>query len=265
MKLSIKNLMKNMFLIKRKFYLKFFSKGKYFCPFCNKSYSKLMSCGSRLKIFKDKKIIGGGRRKNSVCPNCMSYDRERLIYIFLKEKKLLNKKGLKVLHVAPEKNLQRVFNKMGIENISVDLESPLADIRMDITNITYPDNSFDAIICNHILEHIPHDIVAIKELYRVLKKGGWAILQVPFSLVLPKTYENEKIVNFKDRQKFFGQKDHVRIYGKDYVERLKSGGFKVDYIKLGNKLSERYALNKGEGFFSAKNEVKSTNPKRSVF
>src|SRR4249920_3892182 len=115
-----------------------------------------------------------------------------------------------------------------INYVSANLDSPLAMIRMDISKIPYKANCFDVIICNHVLEHIPNDRQAMSDLYRVLKPGGWAILQVPISLSLDRTYEDPTAVTREEREKKFGQHDHVRIYAKDYKDRLENVGFTVE-------------------------------------
>lgn len=133
-----------------------------------------------------------------------------------------------------------------LDYISADLESPLATVRMDITNILFDDNTFDVILCVHVLEHVMDDRKAMRELYRVLKPGGWAILQSPVDPDYEKTFEDPDIVSPEDRERFFGQKNHVRIYGRDYKDRLEEAGFtvKVDgYIReSGADLIERYGL-----------------------
>jgi len=132
-----------------------------------------------------------------------------------------------MLHVAP----QLVFAKLlkyhiGAGYLTADLYNPRAMVKMDVTNIQYPDESFDVIYCSHVLEHVLDDKQAIREFYRVLKSDGWAILLVPISG--DKTFEDPSITDPAERLKLFGQEDHVRRYGTDYIERLKEAGFKVD-------------------------------------
>ncbi len=129
-------------------------------------------------------------------------------------------------------------------------------VRMDITDIQFPENSFDAIICNHVLEHVIDDYKAMTELHRVLKPGGWAILQVPISLSLDKTYEDFSITTARGREEAFGQDDHVRIYAKDYASRLEQAGFKVNVFNwdavagsFGGS-SNKYGLNEDEQIYS---------------
>lgn len=153
-----------------------------------------------------------------------------------------------MLHIAPELCYMSRFESMkNLEYITGDIESPLAKIKMDIHEIPMDDDSIDVIFCNHVLEHVENDIKALNEMKRVLKPGGWAILQIPFFYPLrEQTYEDKSITDPKDREKAFGQDDHVRMYGKDYSSRLQSVGFEViedDYvIKLPIEKLTRYAL-----------------------
>jgi len=242
----------NFFIRIRGLYFLFALKGtNYTCPFCDHSFSKFLPAGHNFKVLNEKKIIGGGYRKNVTCPFCSSRDRERLVYLFLKSQNLVKPK-MRLLHIAPEINLQKNLKKKHIEYFSADLDSPLAKIKMDIENIKFPVNYFDAIICNHVLEHINDDKKAMRELYRVLKPSGWAILQVPYSPIMKTTFEDPAIVTLKEREKIFGQSDHVRIYGNDYTERLQSVGFQVKKEKLDAVSIKKFALNPDEEVFFCK-------------
>ena len=123
-------------------------------------------------------------------------------------------------------------------------------MKADICALPFKDNSFDIILCNHVLEHIPNDRKAISELYRVLKPSGWGIFQIPQDLNREVTYEDDSITDKKERAKIFGQYDHVRIYGRDYFDKLSSVGFKVEEVDYTSTLSEndinRDRLAKGE-------------------
>ena len=131
----------------------------FYCHFCQQNHKEFLPAGLDIPVLKEKKVIGGGYRLNAMCPGCGSFDRERLIYIYLKNKRNnLFSENLKVLHVAPEANLQKVIMaQQNIDYLSSDINSPLAAVQMDITDIKYEDNSFDVVICNHVLEHIPDD------------------------------------------------------------------------------------------------------------
>ena len=159
-----------------------------------------------------------------MCPNCHSLERHRFLWLILQylwEEGRICDKG-KMLHFAPEPCLAMKFKK-SFEYISADLDPEIAMVAMDITDIKFPDNTFDAIVCNHVLEHIPDDRKAISELYRVMKKGGWGSLQVP--LKGETTYEDDTITTPEAREKAFGQFDHVRLYGSDFYRRLLEVGF----------------------------------------
>jgi SAM-dependent methyltransferase len=200
-------------------------------------------------------IVGGGYRENVSCPRCFSIDRERLIYLFLKRNKPnLFENKIRLLHVAAEKAIRKTFRRLpNIDYLTADLNSPLADIKMDITDINQNDNTFDIIICNHVLEHILDDEKAMSELFRVLKPGGFAILQVPLSYLIENTIEDPSITKPEDREKLFGQRNHVRIYGKDYKKLLEQVGFSVEFYdfiaELGKQDAHKYGLLKDEKIF----------------
>ena len=228
---------------------------KYECPFCNGNYSKFLPTGSNRPIVVEKKIIGAGLRENALCPRCFSNDRERLVYLYMnKYKESIFNETISILHIAAEKNLSKKLKSFSnINHLSADLYSPLADIKMDITDIKQDDNIYDVIICNHVLEHIPDDIKAMKELYRVLKKGGFAILQVPISYVIKETFEDFSVTTPQEREKIFGQIDHVRIYGSDYTTRLESSGFDVNAINstdaFNSEEMQKYGLSEDEKIY----------------
>jgi SAM-dependent methyltransferase len=179
-------------------------------------------------VLKEHDVVGSGYR-HTLCPVCHSFDRERLLYLYLLYETDLFAGRYRVLHIAPEQRVKTVLSrKINLEYLTADLLESDVMIKVDITNIHFRDDSFDAIICNHVLEHIIDDRRAMAELYRVLKPSGWAILQVPISLSLGTTYEDTSITTEKGREKAFGQSDHVRIYAKDYETRLSQTGFKVD-------------------------------------
>jgi SAM-dependent methyltransferase len=157
----------------------------------------------------------------------------------------------KVLHFAPEQEFYKRFKKQSnLDYTTTDLFSPLADVKADICNLPFEDNSYDIILCNHVLEHIPDDTKAMQELYRVLKPGGMGIFQIPQDLSRATTFTDDSITDPKERAKIFGQYDHVRVYGRDYFDKLRSIGFKVDEVdytkKIAPELVEKYCLAKGE-------------------
>lgn len=181
------------------------------------------------------------------CPACGSLRRHRLVWLYLQQCTNFFKDRLKVLHFAPEYVFQKVFEQMpNLEYISADWSSPRSMLKMDITNIEFPPNTFDVIITNHVLEHIPDDRKAMRELHRVLRPGGFAILQSPVNRNRPVTYEDPTITLPADRKRAFGQEDHVRVYGLDYKARLEECGFHVtpdDFGRtLGDEKIQQYVL-----------------------
>jgi len=157
-----------------------------------------------------------------------------------------------VLHIAPEACYINRFEKLhGANYITADIESPLAKVKMDIHQIPFDENHFDVVLCNHVLEHVQDDIQAMKEIHRVLKPGGFAILQIPFFNPIPDvTFEDASIIDKREREKIFGQDDHVRKYGKDYPQRIALSGLKVIEEGFVNNLSDetrkKFGLAKGE-------------------
>ena len=220
--------------------LAFFLKGtNYTDPIDGKSFKTFLPYGY------------GNQRNNVLSPSTLSLERHRLLWLYLNNETKFFTDYLKVLHFAPEQAFYKRFRSMkNLEYITTDLNSPLADVKADICNLPFKDNEFDVILCNHVLEHIPDDTKAMQELYRVLKPGGFGIFQIPQDLTRAMTFEDDTITDKKERAKVFGQYDHVRIYGKDYFNKLRSIGFKVDEVNYTARLSEdmikKYCLAKGE-------------------
>jgi len=233
----------------------------YRCPICNYYCKEFLPFGIELDVIVKKEIIGAGLR-NSVCVKCGSRDRERLVYLYLKKVlRIEHKSSIKnILHIAPEPRLSKFIMNIKDKNyicgdlISEGYNYPDYVQELDVTNLPFDDSYFDLIICNHVLEHIENDSDAMKELFRVLNKNGVSILQVPISKKINKTFENPKITNPKDREIYFGQYDHVRIYGMDYKKRLESVGFLVEESNLASEWSY-YGTNIDEPLFVAKKNI----------
>ncbi|MBT4412763.1 MAG: class I SAM-dependent methyltransferase [Polaribacter sp.] len=195
----------------------------------------------------------GKQRKNALSPSTLSLERHRLMWLFLKNDTTFftSKTKLKVLHIAPEQCFLDIFKKQqNLTYTTSDLESPIADVKADICDLPFKDNSFDVVFCNHVLEHITDDKKAMQELFRVMKKGGFGIFQIPQDMSREKTFEDNSIIDKKERTEIFGQYDHVRVYGKDYFNKLRSVGFKVEEIDYTKKITteklERFCLMKNE-------------------
>ena len=217
----------------------FFKGSKFIDPIDGRSYRKFLPYGY------------GKQRENALSPGTLSLERHRQMWLYLKNETDFFTKNLKVLHIAPEQEFLRKFKKMkNLDYISADLFSPIVDVKADILDLPFKNEEFDVVICNHVLEHIENDGKAMSELFRVMKKGGWGILQVPMKNSLEKTYEDFSITDPKERQKHFGQYDHVRWYGMDYFERLKNAGFETEINYYSQKFSDeeifKYALNRNE-------------------
>ncbi len=219
----------------------FFFKGNRFTdPIDGKSYRKFLPYGY------------GKQRENALSPGTLSLERHRQMWLYLQNETDFFTKNHKVLHIAPEQEFLRRFKKMNnLEYISADLFSPIVDVKADILDLPFEDEEFDVIFCNHVLEHIVDDNKAMCELYRVMKKGGWGIFQVPMKNSLPKSYEDFTITDPKERQKHFGQYDHVRWYGMDYFERLKNVGFEAD----ANFYSKQFSEEERRRFGLIENEI----------
>jgi len=192
-------------------------------------------------------------RPNALCPSCLSLERHRLIWLYLKEKTNFFSQKLSVLHLAPEPCFVKRFEKIhGDTYITGDIESPLAKVKMDIHRIPFEENKFDVVLCNHVLEHVQDDIKAMREIRRVLKPGGWAILQVPFFSPVPDhTFEDNSITDPREREKIFGQDDHVRKFGKDYPQRIERSGLKAILDDFAKSQPDKYGLQKGEILYRA--------------
>lgn len=193
----------------------------------------------------------GTQRNNVLSPSTLSLERHRLLWLYLKNETNFFSVSLKLLHFAPEQAFYNRFKKQkNLKYTTTDLESPLADVKADICNLPFEDDAFDWILCNHVLEHIPDDTKAMQELYRILKPGGIAILQIPQDLNREVTLEDDTITDRVERAKIFGQYDHVRVYGRDYFDKLRAIGFKVDEVDYTRKLSKeqvaKYCLADGE-------------------
>ena len=243
MKIILKIFSRN-FLIRISYYLIpvlkiIYSGNNFIDPIDGRGYSKFLSYGY------------GKLRKNALSPGTLSLERHRLLWLYLNNSTNLLKSKIRVLHIAPEQIFYRKFKKnIYWDYTTFDLKSPIADIKGNITNMIFNDATFDLIICNHVLEHIVDDRAAMKEIYRVLKKDGIGILQVPIDKSLKETYEDNTIVSKKQRDKHFGQYDHVRVYGVDYKDRLENTGFIVNLLNYTNQIEDnlisKYGLIKGE-------------------
>ncbi|MBE6207940.1 MAG: methyltransferase domain-containing protein [Rikenellaceae bacterium] len=211
---------------------------RYECPLCGRRYRKLLPYGYVTS------------RENALCPHCLSLERHRLLWLYLERETTLFESLPRLLHIAPEVCLMRHLKphyKSSPECYqTADLESPLADLHFDIQQIPLADESFDVVICNHLMEHVEDDLRAMRELHRILKRGGWGVLLSPVDLQRATTFEDDSITDPKERTRIFGQYDHRRLYGNDFADRLREAGFEVEDLDYAARLTPeertRYAL-----------------------
>lgn len=211
------------------------------CPVCERSFRKFLSYGSKV-----------AQRDNVLCPYDLTLERHRLMWLYLKDHSdFFTKENLKVMHIAPEQCFHKKFqNQENLDYTTGDLVSPIADLHFDLHDIPLEDNQYEVIFCNHVMEHVENDLRCMQELYRIMKPGGWGIMQVPIDFNRDETYEDPTITTPEEREKHFWQYDHVRLYGTNYPRRLEEAGFKVDEVDMKDYLSpekiERYRLQKNE-------------------
>lgn len=218
----------------------FFKGNRFTDPIDGKSYRKFLPYGY------------GKPRENALSPGTLSLERHRQMWLYLQNETDFFSKNYKVLHIAPEQEFLRRFRKMkNLDYLSADLFSPIVDVKADLLDLPFPDETFDVVFCNHVLEHIEDDRKAMSELFRVLKKGGWGIVQVPMKNSLQETYEDFTIRDPKERQKHFGQYDHVRWYGMDYFSRLESVGFRA----VANFYSRNFSAEEIKRYGLMENEI----------
>jgi SAM-dependent methyltransferase len=214
---------------------------RYQDPISGKTYRKFLPYG----------YGGKAKRKNVLCPGSLSLERHRLLWLYLKQKTNFFSSPHKMLHIAPEQCFYKLFKSQENLNYTTgDYNSPIADIHFDLHNAPFNNNSFDVIFCNHVLEHVEDADKCMRELYRIMSVGGWGIFQVPLDTARQTTYEDKTITSEADRELHFWQKDHVRLFGLDYKDKLAAAGFLVkadDFINtLSPELIDRYRLPAGE-------------------
>ncbi|MCX5797862.1 MAG: class I SAM-dependent methyltransferase [Elusimicrobia bacterium] len=224
------------------------------CLLCGRQARRFRPARRDLPVLRELHVVGGMRRDEAGCPYCACEDRERLVFWFLREKTGAFSQRLRLLHLAPERMLRKILRaRPNLDYVGADLDPAPGDLAADVARLPFPDADFDALICDHVLEHVPDDRKAMAELLRVLKPGGWAILQVPVSKVLKETREDPAISSPRERERLFGQDDHARIYASDYAQRLGAAGFSVSArtaLELcGPQACSRYGLNEEETLF----------------
>jgi len=242
----------------------FFRGTKFRCNICGFSANHFLPRGHHYPIIKELDIIGAGKRYVD-CKKCGSSDRDRLVFEFLKSKNQYKSlTGATFLHVAPERALsQKIVDEFQCSAVKIDFKAPgyrfiyAADvITQDIQSLSFDSNTFDFVICNHVLEHVKNDSQALSEIYRVLKPGGFAVLQVPISLKINGTISAEK--NWKDREKklFLGQKDHLRLYGPDFFKIIENHNLIIEFWSIDSEnMKNKLKLNPKEFIITATKSI----------
>ncbi|HMC98329.1 MAG TPA: methyltransferase domain-containing protein [Flavobacteriales bacterium] len=227
------------------------------CPFCGFKGRALSPIGFDLPVLVEKQVSGAGRR-NAGCFNCGIIDRERLVHVYLRDVLHIYDRlpSSRILHIAPDEHITGFLSRSNVleyvcgDKFTEGYVYPKHVVDLDIQHLPFSSDHFDLVICNHVLEHVPDDAGAMRELLRVLKPGGHAVLQVPLSANMPTTFEDPAIVDPKERERLYGQFDHVRLYGQDYGDRLRAAGFTVERLQLARRKEfERYGLNPAEDLF----------------
>jgi SAM-dependent methyltransferase len=196
------------------------------CPCCGGEFDRFLR-------------FGRVPRENARCPGCGSLERHRLACLYLEREGFGQRAGLSVLHVAPERALGRILSRLtGVRYVSADRKPGEVSVVTDLTELAFADGAFDLVMCSHVLEHIADDRRAMREIRRVLKPGGRAILQVPMQFELADTLEDLSIADPATRERLYGQPDHVRLYGRDYLDRLAGAGFVVHVDRLLQELGD---------------------------
>jgi SAM-dependent methyltransferase len=217
---------------------------RFHCPCCGGHFARFADySGAHLRL------------REIVCPGCGALERHRLLWLYLLERTDLFTRPQRVLHVAPEVTYLRALRPAPhLHYVAIDLRAQIADARMDLQSIAFADRSFDAILCSHVLEHVRDDRRALRELFRVLRPGGWAILQSPVDHGIPTTLDDPAITSPRERELLYGQHDHRRLYGADYRTRLEDAGFRVEALGYAAELAperiERLRLNPQELIYS---------------
>jgi len=227
------------------------------CPICGYKGRALSPIGFDLPVLVEKQVSGAGRR-NAGCFNCGTIDRERLVHVYLRDVLGIYDRvaSSRILHIAPDELISRILVSSGaLEYVCGDKFTegyvyPKHVRDLDIEDLPFATDHFDLVICNHVLEHVPDDIKAMRELLRVLKPGGHAVLQVPLAVNSATTAEDPAVTDPKERERLYGQFDHVRLYGQDYGDRLIRAGFRVERLQLAKRKEfEHYGLNPFEDLF----------------
>lgn len=207
-------------------YSKLFEDGNYHCNVCEHNIKMFLPGGEDVLFYKQNNVIGGGVREQCNCPMCESKDRSRWLLYILNQYTSIFDGHNSILHFAPEKGIEEKIRNSNEKYITADIVEGLADVVEDITSLSFKNDSFDYIICNHVMEHILDESKALSELRRCIRGDGKIVLSVPICWE-QKTIEDKNILTSDERLRLYGQKDHVRLYGYDFKDRIEKFGFNV--------------------------------------
>ncbi|MEO8587759.1 MAG: methyltransferase domain-containing protein [Flavobacteriales bacterium] len=243
--------------LQRKLRTIYYRGNAFHCPMCGYHGRALTPIGFEVEVLKEKQVSGAGRR-NAGCFNCGAIDRERLVHVYLRDVlHFYDRVGTsRILHIAPDVHIAEILGRLEpLEYVCGDKFTagyvyPKHVRNMDIEALPFETGHFDLVICNHVLEHVPNDAQAMRELFRVLKPGGHAVLQVPLSSNSPTTIEDPSVTDPRERERLYGQFDHLRLYGQDYQGRLVAAGFIVERLQLARRKEfDHFGLNPAEDLF----------------
>jgi hypothetical protein len=188
------------------------------CPLCERTFARFLPSRGR---------------PMAICPGCRSMERHRMFWLFFERRTELFEGPVRVLHFAPEAHLEKRLRALpSVDYVSADLIRTDVDVRVDVTKIDLPDESFDVVLCSHVLEHVPDDRLAMRELLRITRRDGWALLTTPVSDDLEDTFEDWNLTTAAERTAAFGQEDHVRLYGRNFPDLLREQGWEVDVTPM---------------------------------
>lgn len=235
------------------------------CPVCGARVRRYLPDGRDLPVLRELDVVGGEHWPERTCPVCFADTRARLVWWYLESECRILERRIRVLHLAPEPGIYRRLRAARALSYHVADREPAhyafadAICKLDATALPYADARFDVVLANHVLEHIEDDARALAEIRRVLRPGGFALLQVPIALRLARTLEDPGVRSPEERERTFGQRDHVRLYGRDYVDRLAGAGFEVRccaaHASLPPELQARWLVNPREVLFVATRPV----------
>lgn len=212
---------------------------RYYCPICNRYVPFFLKSGVKSKIFSQLDIVGGGYRRKVKCPICKANDRIRwLDYVIENKTDIYQNADNVILHIAPERCIEKKIRNVSNYYISGDIQEGKADETVDLTNMLFEEAKFDYVIANHVLEHISDERKAIEEIKRVLKPSGKFLFSMPLC-ESQDTYESSEKLTEADRLKLYGQKDHVRLYGRNTKNHMEGYGLHVDEYIVQDLLSEK--------------------------